>query len=323
LQTTTRGAFALLALVALVTLAAPVYSPTSIDNPERLERLAEQGELARPALVIGAENNLYLSGRAKVLGIAGRRAGVGTRLLLPVMGHAPKRAIRAMRAVKDESELNAMRRAAIITSQTFAAIRPLIRPGRSEAEIDRAIRESFARYGADGIAFEGIVASGANAVLPHYQRNDAVMQKGFVVIDIGASVDGYASDMTRTFTVRLRPTEAEKHLLEIVAEAHRAVRGALRPGATISELDKIAKQVIADAGFEGYMSHGVGHHVGINVHDPGGNELEAGMVVTIEPGLYVPAGSAVDPAYWDLGVRIEDSYLVTAAGCEALTSFPW
>jgi Xaa-Pro aminopeptidase len=310
-------------LIVVVCGTSPAYSPQSVARPGRLDRLAEQGHLDAPVLVIGADNNLYLSGRATALAVVAADDRLHHRLLLPLLGRSPHRPIRRLRAVKDEGELAAMRRAALITSSAFADIEPMIRPGVSEAEIDRAIRASFARHGADGIAFDSVVASGANAVLPHYQRNDAVMERGLVVIDIGCSVGGYASDMTRSFPVRGEASQAEQKLLEVAAAAHRAAAAELRAGASMSELDEIARKVIADAGFAGFMNHGLGHHVGLSVHDPHVDRLEAGMVVTIEPGLYIARGAPVDPAFWDLGVRIEDSYLVTDDGCEALTSYHW
>jgi Xaa-Pro aminopeptidase len=227
-----------------------------------------------------------------------------------------------MRAVKDHDELEKMRRAAAITSQAFADIEPMIRPGTNEAEIDAAIIDSFRRNGATGIAFRSVVGSGPNAVLPHYEKNNAVMESGMVVIDIGCSVDDYASDMTRSFPVDGNLTTEQRVLVDTVNAAGDAARAILRDGVTMRELDRAARDVIEEAGFGPYFLHGLGHHVGLSVHDPHARELKTGMVITIEPGIYVSDGSDIDPAYWNLGVRIEDSYIVTEDGYEEITSFP-
>lgn len=216
-----------------------------------------------------------------------------------------------------------MRRAAAITASAFEAIRPLVRPGTNEREIDAAITAAYVAGGATGRAFASVVGSGPNAVLPHYMANDAELTEGLLVVDIGCSLDGYASDMTRTFPVRGTFSPAEQRLVDIVLDAKEQARKALKPGARMRDLNKLAHEVVDKAGFGTYFTHGLGHHVGIDVHDPGARgPLEVGMVVTLEPGIYVPAGAAVDRAYWDLGVRIEDTYVVTAAGCEPLVEYP-
>jgi len=308
--------------VVLVVLTAPSYDADGVIHRERVDVMAVSGALARPGLVIGKLNNYYLSDRCVPVALVGERAGPLMRLAIPVVGRDLSGVVRGMRAVKSDAELSTMRRAADITSAAFEDIHPLIRSGISEADIDRAIRESFARHGATGIAFPGIVGSGANAVLPHYQRNDAVMTEGLVVIDIGCAVDGYASDMTRTFSVSGSYGEAERLLMETVISAGDAARAALAPGVTIKQVDQASRRVIVEAGFGEFYPHWVGHHVGLNVHDPGRDPLEPGMVVTIEPGIYIPEGADVDPMYWNLGVRIEDSYIVTETGWEEITSYP-
>ena len=308
--------------VVLVAFTAPIYDADGVVDRARLDVMAGSGELTRPGVVFGKLNNYYLSGKAFPLALVGEDAGPLMRLACPFTGRDVSGFIRDMRAVKSDTELAAMRRAAAITSAAFEDIRPLIRPEVSEADIDRAIRESFARNGATGIAFSGIVGSGANAVLPHYQKNDAEMTAGLVVIDIGSAVDGYASDMTRTFSVTGSYGEAERLLIETVISAGDAARAVLAPGATMKMVDQASRRVISDAGFGRFYTHSVGHHVGLNVHDPGRDPLEPGMVVTIEPGIYIPDGADVDAVYWNLGVRIEDTYVVTETGWEEITSYP-
>jgi hypothetical protein len=321
-ETLRRGMVVLAALVLVAIFTAPQYGPGTGPRPDRLEKLIQHDQLARPGLVISSGNNLYLSGRATPVAIVSRRPGLLSRIVLPLIGRDPSRAIREMRAVKDDDELRKMRRAAAITSQAFADIERMIRPGVNEAEIDAAITESFRHNGATGIAFGSVVGSGPNAVLPHYEKNNAVMDSGMVVIDIGCSVDGYASDMTRSFPVSGELTPEQRVLVDTVNAAGDAARAILRDGVTMGELDRAAREVIEEAGFGPFFLHGLGHHVGLSVHDPPARELKAGMVITIEPGIYISEGSDIDPAYWNQGVRIEDSYIVTEDGYEEITSYP-
>jgi len=321
-ETVRWGAAVVVALVLVVIFVAPQYGPGTGPHPYRLERLVTEDRITTPGLIISAGNNLYLSGRATPVAIVSERPGLLNRIILPFVGRSPSNAIRSLRAVKDPSELDTMRKSAAITSRAFTDIAPMIRPGVNEAEIEAAIIDSFRRNGANGIAFKSIVGSGPNAVLPHYEKNDATMEGGMVVIDIGCSVDGYASDMTRSFPVNGRLTPEEQELVDTVNAAGDAARAILRDGVTMRELNRAARDVIEEAGFGPYFLHGLGHHVGLNVHDPRVNELKSGMVITIEPGIYISKGSDVDPVYWDIGVRIEDSYIVTEDGYEEITHFP-
>jgi Xaa-Pro aminopeptidase len=318
------AAASLLAAALVAALLAPQYGPqsASIPEPDRLARLDSNGDLERPGLVVSPTSNLYLSGRAYPLALVSVQPRFTDRLLAPLTGRSIHRQVHDLRLVKDEEELSKMRRAAAITSQAFADLKPFIHPGGNEAEVEQAILDSFAKNGATGVAFDSIVGSGANALLPHYSSNDDTMSRGLVVIDIGCSVDGYASDMTRTFPVAGQLTDAEQTLIEVVIAAGDTARRRLKAGAKISELNRAARTIIVEAGFGPWVLHGISHHVGVDVHDPYRNQLEAGMVITVEPGIYIPAGAEIDPAYWDLGVRIEDSYIVTEEGCEEITSYP-
>jgi hypothetical protein len=320
---TARNTTAVLAtLVILVVLIAPQYGQNPSFHPQRLARLVESGSLTRPALVLSRGDNLYLSGRATPIAIVSPKPGISSRLALPLFGRSASPAIHRERAVKDDEELEIMRRAARITSRAFVEIAPLIQPGVNEGEIEAAIIESFRRNGASGIAFDCIVGSGTNATLPHYEKNNAVMADGLVVVDIGCSIDGYASDMTRTFPVADRMTVQQQELVDVVNSAGDAARALLKPGATMGELDRAARKVIEEAGFGPFFMHRLGHHVGLDVHDPNASNLEPGMVITIEPGIYIPEGADIDATYWNLGVRIEDSYVVTEDGYEEITSYP-
>jgi MFS family permease len=321
-ETLRWGVGALTMLVLLIVLLAPQYGPGIGAHPARIATLVNSGNLEQPSLVFLPSNNLYLSGQALPLAILAPQPGFFSRIILPFVGRNSTGAIHRQRAVKDDAELAKMRRAAAITSQAFSDIAPLILPGANEAEIETAIIDSFRRNRADGIAFDSIVGSGPNAVLPHYGKNNADMTTGMVVIDIGCSVEGYASDMTRSFPVRGTLTTEQQMLVDTVNAAGDAARSMLRAGVTMRELDSAARKVIEEAGFGPFFLHSLGHYVGLSVHDPPANELRAGMVITIEPGIYISEGSDIAPEFWNLGVRIEDSYIVTEEGYEEITSYP-
>jgi Xaa-Pro aminopeptidase len=175
------------------------------------------------------------------------------------------------------------------------------------------------RLGAAGVSFETIVASGPNGARPHHRPADRTIVEGdLVVIDFGALVDGYHSDMTRTFSVG-EASATQRRMLDVVAEAQAAGVAAVVEGVAASEVDAACRRVIAEAGWEDAFSHGTGHGVGLLIHeDPRvGRQstamLTAGHVVTVEPGVYLPDHG---------GVRIEDTVLVTADGCRTLTLAP-
>jgi Xaa-Pro aminopeptidase len=174
-------------------------------------------------------------------------------------------------------------------------------------------------HGADGVSFETIVATGANSAIPHHRPTDAVLAAGdFVKIDFGALVCGYHSDMTRTFV--LSPAaQWQLDIYDLVAAAQRAGREALEPGASLKDVDAASRRVIADAGYADNFGHGLGHGVGLQIHEAPGisasaaGTLLAGSAVTVEPGVYLPDRG---------GVRIEDTLVVGEATPELLTRFP-
>ena len=301
-----------------------VPSPRLGASPvaERVASLRERGALRRPGLLLSAEDSFYLCGRALPISLVSERGGLLSRLTLPFLGANPAKKIHAMRAVKDRGELALMRTAAEITSRAFTDVAPLIRPGVNESELEKAILDSFRKNGATGVAFRSVVGSGPNATLPHYQENDAELSKGFVVLDIGCIYNHYASDMTRTFPVTGRYDGAQWLIIQTLAAALERAKSAIRPGATMREVDARAREVISEAGFGPYFTHSAGHHLGLDVHDPHAERLSAGMVITVEPGIYIPKGAAVGREYWDLGARVENSYIVTDDGWEEITHFP-
>lgn len=222
--------------------------------------------------------------------------------------------------IKDETELGLMRRAAEIADQAFAEVLPLVKPGVAERDLAAELEYRMKRLGAEGPAFETIVASGFRSSLPHGRASEKRIEHGdFVTFDFGAIYRGYCSDMTRTVVVG-EPTEKQREIYGIVLEAQRRGVAACRAGITGKELDAVCRSYIAEKGYGEAFGHGTGHGVGRFIHEGpkvslrGENDrLEAGMVVTIEPGIYLPG--------WG-GVRIEDMVLVTETGCEPFTKTP-
>jgi len=316
-----RGALAVIAGGVLAVLLAPLASSGDPTHATRLEAL-RTATSGRPALLLSPGSSFYLCGTAHPVALASPRGGLAGRLAVLLYGRSCSRELARMRAVKSPEELATMRRAAEITASAFRAVAPLIRPGASERDLERAILAAFEAGGATGVAFKSIVGSGANAVLPHYQRNNAPLRDGLVVIDIGCSVDGYASDITRTFPVAGTWTAEQRRLLDVVLAAKEEARAALVPGASLRALNRQAHATIDAAGFGPYFTHGLGHHVGVDVHDAPADLLAEGMVVTIEPGIYIPSGSDLDRRYWNLGVRVEDTCLVTPSGGVPLADLP-
>ena len=223
--------------------------------------------------------------------------------------------VRAMRAAKEPRELELMRKAVAATARGHLAGMRAARPGMREFELKAIIENEFRAAGARGVAFPSIVATGRNTAVLHYTGGDNVIQAGdMILLDIGAEVDFYAADVTRTFPVDGRFTPEQRQVHDAVLQAQEAAAALLRPGAYYQDLQLAADQVIRSAGHIDNFWHGLGHFVGLDVHDAGdlAQPLPAGAVVTIEPGIYLP-----DRGF---GVRIEDEYLVTASGHERLSS---
>jgi Xaa-Pro aminopeptidase len=227
--------------------------------------------------------------------------------------------ISEIRVIKDEGEIVRMRRAAAIAQAALLGIRDRIKPGVSEREIALELEYSMRQGGAEGVSFPTIVASGVNSALPHATPQDRRLERGdALVMDFGAVYQGYHSDETWTCFVE-EAGDRQRDVYDLVGEAHDRALSAVRSGVSCSEIDRIARGCIEDGGMGAYFSHGTGHGVGLDVHEAprlaAGSEriLEAGMVITVEPGVYIPG-------LW--GVRIEDMVLVKNDGCEVLTGMP-
>jgi Xaa-Pro aminopeptidase len=219
-----------------------------------------------------------------------------------------------MRAVKSKAELALMQQAADATAAGYDAILKLIKPGLTEADLDQTLEQTYRANGASGVAYNSIVGSGLNATVLHYMDNRHPLIAGdLIVIDSAARVAGYAADVTRTYPVSGKFTPDQKEVYETVLRAEEAAIKALRPGITHTEVDAAARNVIEKAGFGDAFIHNIGHQLGLDVHDitPDGPLVE-GMVMTIEPGIYLPDQK--------LGVRIEDDLLITKSGSKSLTN---
>ncbi|MEH3134743.1 MAG: Xaa-Pro peptidase family protein [Mycolicibacterium neoaurum] len=232
--------------------------------------------------------------------------------------------VERLREVKDVGEIAILR---LACEAADAALHELVergglRPGRTEKEVRRDLESLMLDHGADGVSFETIVATGSNSAIPHHRPTDAVLATGdFVKIDFGALVAGYHSDMTRTFVLG-SAADWQRELYELVATAQAAGRAAVLPGADLPAVDAAARQVIADAGHAENFGHGLGHGVGLQIHEAPGisasavGTLLAGAAVTVEPGVYLPGRG---------GVRIEDTLVVGSEDApepELLTRFP-
>jgi Xaa-Pro aminopeptidase len=227
--------------------------------------------------------------------------------------------VEKIRAVKDENEIDALRRSAALNDDAFTHLLEVIEPGMTEREAAWEIEAYMRTHGASKVAFDLIVAAGPNGALPHARPGDQAIQPGMpVVVDIGCVVDDYCSDMTRTFCLG----EASPRYLEVwnlVLQAQEAAKAVIRAGTTGVEADAAAREVIVEAGYGDYFGHGLGHGVGLAVHEgPGASRLskdtfEAGMSLTIEPGIYLPG---------EFGVRHEDLVVIGEDGIEILTNTP-
>ncbi|NNE74333.1 MAG: aminopeptidase P family protein [Acidimicrobiales bacterium] len=227
--------------------------------------------------------------------------------------------VEALREVKDANELAAIERAVACADHALAETMGLLAPGRTEREVAHALDAAMRAHGATGPGYETIVAAGPNAALPHARPTDRALAEGdLVVIDVGALVDGYRSDMTRTFVIG-SATPTQERMLDVVTEAQAAGVARVAPGVPTAEVDAACRSVIADAGWGDAFSHGTGHGVGLAIHEaPAVGEraaatLQPGHVITVEPGVYLPEHG---------GVRVEDLVLVTDDGHRVLTNSP-
>jgi Xaa-Pro aminopeptidase len=223
---------------------------------------------------------------------------------------------------KSEAELRLMQKSIELTWNGLKRALMDCQPNKWEYELQADIEYEMMRGGADFPSWTSIIGSGENSLILHYDDNRRQMKDGdLVVMDVGAEYDGYACDITRTIPVSGKFTKAQAEVYNIVLKAQEEVIKIVKPGITMKDMDAKAKEVITQAGFGKFIRHGVTHPVGIDVHDIWASDtLRAGMVLTVEPGIYIPADAdSIAADFRGFGIRIEDDVLVTASGCEVMT----
>ena len=224
-----------------------------------------------------------------------------------------------LRMIKDEKELATIRKACSISDRAFTDVLDFIKPGQTtELQVANFLDFRMREYGASGISFESIIASGYRSAMPHGVASDKVIQSGeTLTMDFGCYYNHYVSDMTRTIHIG-DTTDEEREIYDIVLRSNQALIDAAKAGMTRRDYDKVARDVIVEAGYSDYFTHGIGHGIGLDIHEIPyfGNSdetIEAGMVLTDEPGIYLAD---------KYGVRIEDDIIITKNGCELITLAP-
>ncbi len=304
------------------------------------ELLADQ-----PAIFCDVGENSEWDGRL-IEWLNAVRAQVRTGIAAPGEIRDVRKLLDEMRLIKDASELDIMRRAAAISARAHRRAMRATRPGRFEYEIEAELLHEFRAGGAQAPAYSPIVAGGANACVLHYVSNDARLDADeLLLIDAGCELDGYASDITRTFPVGGRFVGAKREIYELVLAAQAAAIASTRAGNSWQDPHDAAVRVLVqgfvDLGlcsgsvdgviesgdYRRFYMHRTGHWLGMDVHDCGDYKregqwrtLEPGMVLTVEPGCYVRPDERVPERFWNIGVRIEDDAVVTPQGCEIITS---
>jgi len=272
---------------------------------------------------LAAQPGVELAGfdpaKTTVAELARWKAALPSRLRRGFLSALAAPLVESLRWIKDEDELTLMIEAALMGCKLFEEILSFIRPGLAEFEVAAEIEHRARLLGAEGMSFETIVASGPRSALPHGLATAARLPRnGFVTLDFGVILKGYCSDMTRTVHLG-RPKATERAAYEAVLEAQEAAVAAVAPGVTCGEVDEAARSVLRRAGLAEAFSHSTGHGVGLEIHEsprlaadqPA--KLSSGMVITIEPGVYLPGR---------FGIRIEDMVAVTRTGGQVLTPAP-
>ncbi len=271
---------------------------------------ADAADAVTDAPRLGIEDSIELS-EYRSLEKACRAEGESPVRIVETHGLVP-----GLRAVKDADEVERLRAAQAVTDAAFSHITGFMRPGMTEREVQLELEDYMRRHGADGLAFPSIVATGANGASPHAVAGDTRLEAGqCVVLDFGARVRGYCSDMTRTVFLG-RPEDAMRDAWDALRRANEQVEAYLKPGVTGKEAHELAERILDEGGFGGKMGHGLGHGVGIDIHEEpslsprNDAPLQVGNVVTVEPGIYLPG---------EFGMRLEDFGVVTEDGFDVFT----
>ncbi|MDR3213758.1 MAG: aminopeptidase P N-terminal domain-containing protein [Azoarcus sp.] len=311
---------------------------------EELDRTLPGLLAGQPALWTGLAANPDWDRRI-LAALASARANVRTGIGAPRTVHEISAELDEMRLIKDEIEIALMRRAGKISAAAHCQAMRTTRPGRFEYEIEAELLRVFRAGGSQFPAYPSIVASGPNACVLHYVDNERRMADGeMLLIDAGCELDGYASDISRSFPVNGRFSDPQRDLYQLVLAANHAARAAIRPGndwnapheAAVAVLTQgfvdlgllagKTEDLIETGAYRRFYMHRTGHWLGMDVHDAGQYKVDGrwrpfapGMVLTVEPGCYIRAADDVPKAFRNIGIRIEDNALVTADGCEYLT----
>jgi Xaa-Pro aminopeptidase len=292
-------------------------------------------------IINNASNLYYRIGAMRRMRILGRKAINPPQAIVDA-----GTILHEMRLIKSEEEINIMQRAADIAAEAHVEAMKATRPGMKEYEIEALVEYIFRRNGAAAPAYTSIVGAGANATILHYIENNATLNDGdLLLIDAGAEYQGYASDITRTFPINGRYTKAQRDIYDLVLETQMACVEMVRPGTSGDELKNHSiemltegmvrlgllkgepKKLIEEEKYKQFYMHGLGHFLGLDVHDVGryyhkdqSRRLEPGMVMTVEPGIYIaPDTKDIPEKYLGIGVRIEDDVLVTQNGPRVLS----
>jgi Xaa-Pro aminopeptidase len=240
----------------------------------------------------------------------------------------------ALREIKTEEELVLLRKAVEISCQGQNEVMKVIHPGMSELEIQGLHEYVHKKYGAENAGYGSIIGSGENGCTLHYEENSKTkIGTSLILMDVGAAYHGYTADVTRTIPADGKFSEEEKAIYQLVYDAQEAAFALLKDGCKWADIDKAARETIVNGLIKlgvaktkeeanKFYPHGLGHHIGMDVHDRGTyKELKKGMVITIEPGIYIPEGSNCDKKWWSIAVRIEDDALITEKSYELLSHF--
>jgi Xaa-Pro aminopeptidase len=238
----------------------------------------------------------------------------------------------SLRGTKTKEELDLIRKAVTISTRSQVEVMKAMKPGMSEREIQGIHEFVFKKYQAEDLGYPSIVGAGNNGCILHYEENykPMVSAKELILMDLGAEYRGYTADITRTIPVSGKFSPEQRQIYDLVLKAQEEAMKICKPGVTLGQLTMKTKQVInkglAELGIiksetekHSYYPHGCCHHIGLDVHDKGGGEMKENMVITIEPGIYIPDNSPCDKKWWGIAVRIEDDYLITPSGNELLS----
>jgi Xaa-Pro aminopeptidase len=321
--------FAGSAAVLVVTPEGALLTTDGRYRTQSAEQVRDAGAQAQVEIAIGPMSEqkrsagAFLSAATRVgleadnVSWSGQRAWAD--LLHPTELIPTANAVERLREVKDAAEIARMERAAAIADSALYEVLPLLSADVTEEQFALELDTAMRRGGAESVAFETIVAAGENSAMPHHRPGRRKVGRGDpVVVDFGATFEGYRSDMTRTFCVGAEPEGDMARVFAVVGASQAAGAAAVRPGIATKEVDDVCRAIIAEAGWADRFEHGTGHGVGLDIHEAptvsqlGTAILAPGFVVTVEPGVYLPGQG---------GVRVEDTLVVTADGSRPLTRF--